>query len=88
MSDRDMALFGMTPDGGCLECATKDKRIAELEARLEFKQKNTDALIARWEPYIKQLEEENQWLKEQLAESEQELTALLESEGLLERTDE
>ena len=35
MSDRDMALFGMTPDGGCLECATKDKRIAELEAQLK-----------------------------------------------------
>ena len=31
-------------------------RIEELEARLEFKQKNTDALIARWEPYIEQLE--------------------------------
>jgi len=33
-------------------------RIEELEARLEFKQKNTDALIARWEPYIEQLEDE------------------------------
>jgi len=27
-------------------------RIEELEARLEFKQKNTDALVARWEPHI------------------------------------
>jgi len=41
-------------------------RIEELEARLEFKQKNTDALIARWEPYIKQLEEENQRLNDEL----------------------
>ena len=41
----------------------------ELEARLEFKQKNTDALIARWEPYIKQLEEENQRLKDALVKA-------------------
>jgi hypothetical protein len=36
---RDMALFGMTPDGGCLECATKDKRIEALEARLDAVEK-------------------------------------------------
>ena len=44
--------------------------------------------VHHWKSRCEELEEENQWLKEQLAESEQELTALLESEGLLEKTDE
>jgi len=30
----DMAMFGMTENGGCLDCSEKDNRIAELEARL------------------------------------------------------
>ena len=40
-----------------IERATDDE-LARLRARLEFKQKNIDALVARWEPYIEQLQSE------------------------------
>ena len=38
------------------ESEAKDKRIAELEERLKFNQENHDALVARWEPHIADME--------------------------------
>jgi len=55
---------------------------------LNKERQHNSKMYQQYAKRIEQLEAENQWLKEQLAESEQELTALLESEGLLERTDE
>ena len=40
------------------------KRIDELEERLKFNQENHDALVARWEPHIAELEETNRAYKE------------------------